>query len=300
MRRSVPAARRAGRSRYASAVSQRFFEAVSRHERRHLYDGFDPDRAPRKRSAVVTMVHDEAVFLPIWLRYYGRFFAPDDLYVLDHETTDGSTDVGGFTRIPVRHQGVDHTWMRDTVQDLQHHLLDTGYDAVVVTDVDEIVGPDPAWGDLGDYLHRLDEPFVTSNGREVVHLADVEPPIDLTRPLLAQRSRWFGNGLYSKPAVATVPMRWVPGFHRPESGELNFDPDLYLVHLHRIDRDRCLERHRRRSRRRWADLDDELGWAQHNRLVDDAAFDRWFLHDSGSDDIPVRLEPIPDRFDALV
>ena len=47
------------------------------------------------------MVYNEAVFLPIWLRYYSRFFAPDDIYVLDHESTDGSTSGSGFVRIPV-------------------------------------------------------------------------------------------------------------------------------------------------------------------------------------------------------
>src|SRR6185503_134162 len=66
---------------------------------------------PPNRSAVITMVHDEAVFLPIWLRYYSRFFAPGDIYVLDNETSDGSTAAGGFVRIPVAHDRVDHTWM---------------------------------------------------------------------------------------------------------------------------------------------------------------------------------------------
>ena len=45
-----------------------------------------------KRRAVQTMVQNEAVFLPIWLRYYSRFFAPDDIYVFDHEI-DGWLDV---------------------------------------------------------------------------------------------------------------------------------------------------------------------------------------------------------------
>jgi len=64
---------------------------------------------------VLTIVHNEAVFFPIWLRYYSRFFAPDDIYVLDHETTDGSTDGDGFVRIPVEHECVDMRWLRDTI-----------------------------------------------------------------------------------------------------------------------------------------------------------------------------------------
>ena len=51
-----------------------------------------PWRRLRKRRAVVTIVHNEPVFLPIWLGYYSRFFAAEDIYVLDNESTDGSTD----------------------------------------------------------------------------------------------------------------------------------------------------------------------------------------------------------------
>ena len=41
--------------------------------RRWRYADYDRDRAARKSRAVVTMVHDEAVFLPIWL---GAVFQP--------------------------------------------------------------------------------------------------------------------------------------------------------------------------------------------------------------------------------
>jgi hypothetical protein len=57
------------------------------------------------------MVHNEPVFLPIWIRNYSRFFGVDDVYILGNDTTDRSTDRGGFVRIPVGHGSVDHTWM---------------------------------------------------------------------------------------------------------------------------------------------------------------------------------------------
>jgi hypothetical protein len=44
----------------------------------------------RRCRAVVTMAHNEAVFLPIWWKYYARFFAPEDIYIIDHDTTDAS------------------------------------------------------------------------------------------------------------------------------------------------------------------------------------------------------------------
>jgi hypothetical protein len=256
-------------------------------------------RAPRPtRRAVVTIVHDERVFLPIWLRYYGRFFAPGDIYVLDHETTDGSTDRGGFVRIPVSHDTVDHTWMVEQLQGLQHELLDR-YDAVLVTDVDEIVAPVPELGTLGGYLDRFDEGWVNCLGYELLHLRDREPPLDLARPVLDQRGFWFHNDAYSKAALATEPMTWRPGLHGRADHKLNVDPDLRLIHLHRMDYDLCLERHRTRSRRRWAEQDASEGWAAHNRIVDEEAFADWFEHDSSFPLLEIRTEPIQPSWRGL-
>jgi hypothetical protein len=254
--------------------------------------------APGRSRAIVTIVHDEPVFLPLFLGYYGRFFAPSDIYVLDNETTDGSTDRDGFVRIPVRRGEVDHAWMVRTIQDLQHELLDR-YDVVVVCDVDEMIAPTPEWGTLGDYLDGFAEEWVNCLGYEVLHDPDREPPLDLARPVLDQRGRWFINGAYDKAAVATVPMDWRPGFHGRSDFAMKPDPDLRLVHLHRMDYGLCLERHRRRSRRPWAPRDAERGWAAHNRIVDDAAFRRWFLEDSCFENWEIRPEPIRETWRGL-
>ena len=149
-----------------------------------------------KRRAVVTIVHNEPVFLPIWLGYYSRFFAPEDIYVLDNDSTDGSTDGDGFVRVPAPHDSVDHTWMVETVQGLQHELIDR-YDVVLVTDVDEIVSPTPEWGTLTDYIDEFDEWFVNCIGYELLHLADREPPS--TR--LARS--WISGAIGSRTAATT-------------------------------------------------------------------------------------------------
>ena len=79
--------------------------------------------------------------------------------------------------------------------------------------MDEIVAPDPAWGTLRQYIDRIDEDYVNCHGFELIHKREQEPPIDLGRPVLGQRRFWFRNTLYDKPALATVPMEWEPGFH---------------------------------------------------------------------------------------
>ena len=245
-----------------------------------------------KRRAVLTMVHNEPVFLPIWLGYYSRFFAPEDIYVLDHETSDGSTDRDGFVRIPVTHESVDHTWMVRTIERQQRRLFES-YDVVLVTDVDEIVAPRPESGTLAEYIDRLgDEEFVTCYGYELIHLIDREGPFDPSRKILDQRGYWFHNGAYSKPALTMESSRWEPGFHTRKDGRMQLDPDLCLIHLHRMDYDICLARHRYRRGRRWNERDLSLDWARHNLIVEEDDFARWFYGDNSVDDRELVVQPM--------
>jgi hypothetical protein len=240
----------------------------------------------------LTIVHNEPVFLPIWLRYYSRYFEPADIYVLDHETTDGSTAGDGYVRIPVMHDTVDHRWMVEVIEEQQHRLLNR-YDVVLVTDVDEIVAPRPGRGTLADYLDRFHGEFVNCCGYELIHRVDREPRFDSSRAVLEQRGYWFANDIYDKPAISTVPMRWKPGFHRTLDGAMRPDPDLYLIHLHRMDYEICLARHRDRRGRAWNDHDVSEGWASHNRITGDEEFARWFYEDSNAYWTEVAIEPIP-------
>jgi len=275
---------------------QEFFAGL-REQRRERSPG---GRGAAPSRAIVTIVQDEPVMLPIWLRHYGRYFGAEDIYVLDHQTGDGSTDGEGFVRVPVEHDRVDHAWMVGTIRDFQHRLLDS-YETVVVTDVDELIAPDPALGTLGDYLDRLDEEFVNCLGYEVIQLPD-EPALDPAAPVLAQRGWWFANDGYDKPAIARVPMSWVPGFHTRTDGRMNLDPDLRLIHLHRVDYELCRLRHRLRSTREWNRTDLDSGWATHNRIADGDEFERWFYEDASFDrrSIRIGLEPIPPAWNEVL
>jgi len=266
-----------------------------RGERESWRSKADRERGRGRRRAVITMVHNEAVFLPIWLRYYSRFFAPEDIYVLDNETVDGSTAVAGCVIEPVAKDRVDHRWMKETIERKQHLLFERGYEIVLVTDVDEIVVPDPALGDLGDYMDTMIEDFVSCMGYEIIHLPDREPALDPARPIMEQRGFWAENAFYNKSALATTPANWEPGFHRREDGHFRFDPDLYMLHLHRVDYAVCLTRHELRSRRRWGAEDRKAGMAPHNRITERERFNRWFFTEPGMEGFSLRIEPIPER-----
>jgi hypothetical protein len=261
----------------------------------------------KKRRAVITVVHNEPVFLPIWLSYYSRFFEPDDLYVIDNETTDGSTDIGGFVRIPGRYDPIASGNLK-AIEKLQHELLEGEYDVVLVTDVDEIVTPTPEWGTLGEYIDEFAEPFVTCIGYELLHMIDREEPYDPSRPILDQRGYWFANGAYNKSALATEPMSWVPGFHHRTDERINYDPDLRLIHLHRMDYEICRARHLSRMDGGSTELDRESGRIVSNWPSEERDFERWFyeerwFHEDSEgfdgDAVHIAVERIPESFRGL-
>lgn len=252
----------------------------------------------KRPRAVVTMAKNESVLLPIWWRYYSQFFPPEDIYILDHESTDGSTAGPGFVRIPVAHPAVDWGWHRDMMQLQQHELLKR-YEMVLCTDVDEIVAPDPRMGTLGDYMERFTKEFVNCTGYEVIHLKEVEEKLDLSRGIFSQRFHWFFNPAYSKPLLATIPMYWHGGLHSRTDGKTDEDTSLYLLHLHRVDYDICLARHQQRISTPWNQRDIDEYWGYQNRITELRQFDQWFYHDSCSG-TPIQIERIPDYFRSLI
>jgi hypothetical protein len=238
-----------------------------------------PGHEPGRRRAAFTIVKDEQVMLPVWLGYYGRYFDPGDLYVLDHGSSDGSTaGLDGRCRVvPVhRDAAIDHAWLRSTVEAFQAFLL-RSYETVLFADVDELVVADPqAHAGLDAYIEAFTKPAVRCVGFNVVQQPD-EPPLRFDTPLLAQRRYWHASLKYSKRLLARIPLHWSVGFHH----ELNApddppDPELVLVHLHRADFDVCLARHRAAAARTWNEADLRAGWGWQYRIAEPAELEAWF------------------------
>ena len=143
------------------------FFAGLREQRRERYAG----RARRggRAAAIVTIVQNEPVILPIWLRYYSRYFAAEDIYVLDHET-ERRLDRRATASCGYRssHDRVDHTWMVETIEG-SSTSCSSATTTVLVTDVDEIVAPDPA-----RHARRLPRPASTRSSSTASATSD--PP----------------------------------------------------------------------------------------------------------------------------
>ena len=95
-------------------------------------------------------------------------------------------------------------------------------------------------------------------------------------------------------------MSGAAGFHGRSDFRYNPDPDLRLIHLHRMDYDVCMERHRGRQDRRWAEVDEEQRWALHNRITEPLEFERWFYEDSCLDGVEVEIEEIPAAWRGVI
>jgi hypothetical protein len=258
------------------------------------------ERDGARPRAAFTVVHDEPERLPLWLEYYGRYFAADDLYVLDHDSTDGSTEglEGRCHVVPVHRQAAfDHHWLKSTVESFQALLLHS-YDTVLFAEVDEFVVADPRrYTGLDDYIAKLAQPAATCAGFNVVQQPE-EPAVRFDMPLLAQRRYWHASHLYSKRLLARIPLRWSDGFHREYNAPDDPpDPELLLVHLHRIDYDACLARHRASSARDWNEADIAGGLGAQNRIAELEEFEEWFRHGS---DLGAPRELIPEHIRSVL
>jgi hypothetical protein len=258
------------------------------------------ERDGMRPRAAFTIVQNEGVMLPLWLDYYGRHFAADDLYVLDHDSTDASTAGldGRCHVVPVHRKATfDHHWLKSTGEAFQAFLL-RSYDTVLFADVDEFVLADPRrYAGLGAYIAELTRPAARCAGFNVVHQPD-EPPLRFDAPLLTQRRYWHASLLYSKRLLSRIPLRWSDGFHHEYNAPDDPpDPELLLVHLHRIDHDTCLERHRLSAARDWSEADVLQGAGAHNRITEPEEFEEWFRR---GPDLEAPRELIPEHIRSLL
>lgn len=253
-----------------------------------------------RARAAFTIVQNESVFLPLWLQYYQRYFDHSDIYVLDHETTDGSTDglAGRCHHLRVhRDRSFDHAWLNGTVTAFQSFLL-RSYAAVLFSEADEFVVADPAESPgLDRYIERFTGRVARCTGFEVVHDPAEEPSLQFEQPILPQRKYWQRSPMYSKPLIAREPVQWTLGFHEAASHpDIQPDPGLLLVHLHRVDYGYCVARHRATASRNWNEQDVQANYGFQNRLVEGDAFETWFVR--GLDNREREL--IPDHLKAVL
>jgi len=249
---------------------------------------------PQHKGCVLTIVREEHIFLPIWLRYYAAHFPPEDIHVLHHVcpgTEDRCCDVAhvhGANVIPVSNAIFDPVWLRDIVAEHQSRLLES-YAAVLFAEVDEIVLPDlRVHAGLREYVTAFlagSREAVRCVGWEMHHDFPAEPPADLLRPLLSQRRFGHRNELYSKALLTRRALRYALGFHTVEE-DVEQDDALLLLHLHKYDFQAYLQRHEARALMAHSATAIEKGWNHHYRVTGAELLAQYMR-------VPHAIEPLP-------
>lgn len=223
-----------------------------------------------KRTAVMTMVHNEQEMLEPWIRYYGRMFGHRSLIVIDHSSTDRTAEVArshGVGLLTLPRETFDDECRASTISNFCRGLLNF-YSVVIYTDCDEFLVPDPDhYKDLAEYCERMTNPVAYAIGLNVRHVSP-EPPLDLAKPLLPQRKFARLAASMCKPSICQEAPRWNPGFHTCDLWP-GMDKDLFLFHMKFADRDRCLARLRFTRDMPWSDISISKARGKHQRQKDE-------------------------------
>ena len=203
------------------------------------------------RVAALTMAYNEPLWAPVWARHYARQVGAEHCHLLDHGSSDGSTGGLGVHVHRLARSPLDEELRAALVAEHARRLLQT-YDAVVHSDVDELVFADPArHADLVAFAASTPHAVVTAIGLDLQHLPDEEAALDARRPLGGQRAWVRFSAAMCKPVFIRHPVRWRPGFHGCDAPPV-FDR-LHLVHLRYADLGHGLRRLARTRGQAFAD-----------------------------------------------
>jgi hypothetical protein len=214
------------------------------------------------RTAIITMVYNERVILPIWLRHYTTHCPGAVLFVIDHGSDDGSTDsVSGANVIPLPRTPFDDGDRAEFVTNLQKALLKY-YEVVIYTDCDEMLVADPRrYHSLAAFLEATRaEEVIAPTGLNVHHIPDADPILDLTEPVLGQRRHVKFGVAFCKPVVVRKPVAWAPGFHWCDCVP-TYREDLFMFHLHKMEIDLAMARLQKTSEMAWSKRAAIMGWS---------------------------------------
>lgn len=199
--------------------------------------------------AVVTMVYNEAVLLPVWLRHYGRQVGSKHCYVLDDGSSDGSTRSIAARVTHLTRSQPDECRRATIANSFCAELLDT-YHHVLFTDVDELVVADPdraptlkhwvAW-------NRKLPPVVSPFGVDLLHDHENEREIDWAKPISKQRKLIRPFSALCKPTLVSERPNWGAGFHFTQHVSKAYIGELYLFHLAFCDNRMLEDRQLRRN-----------------------------------------------------
>jgi hypothetical protein len=231
-----------------------------------------------KSKAIFTLQHNEQFYLPIWIKWYGKTFKPEDMYILAHNTTEPTLSMlkkaesDGINVIYLETDVIfDHEWLTATVHQKQRELLER-YTWVMYTDCDELVEPTDCT--LEEFIENAEEDAYRCDGFEI------------------QEKTMYRSIGFCKTLLTRVALTYVHGYHNaiPVFPIYN---TLRLYHIHKIDFQQAWERNQRIAAENWDAfaLANRLG--TQNSIAVEQDFRDWFNRDIPTG--PGEVMEVPDE-----
>jgi len=179
----------------------------------------------------LTFAYNERFFLPRWVDYYGAQLGLENLFILDHGSSDLSREgLGAVNIIKVPRSAYDEVKRVDFATYFHRALLNY-YDAGFACDIDEFVIADPfKYKNLAEFAATTKAEALACIGLELFHIRALEAEFVEALPVLFQRHHVLFDSWMCKRSFGRIPMQFGGGFHTSNQ-PVAFDDDLYLIHL---------------------------------------------------------------------
>jgi len=197
-----------------------------------------------KNLALITIIQNGNQLFKIWYQYYSKLIAPQNIYIIDYNSSDGSVDGLNCNIIRNDEFQIENVPQGNgLINRLKSELLKK-YKYVAYTDYDEILYHPKGF----DYLLSCDQEYYTTQGYEIVQNRAVEQTINFEESILQQRKFWYRCLDYDKPLITKVDFKWAHGNHsaiiETKNNNIILQPKyfdyLILIHLHKVDYIHCL------------------------------------------------------------
>ncbi|MBX2837244.1 MAG: glycosyltransferase family 2 protein [Gammaproteobacteria bacterium] len=219
------------------------------------------------KIAVITMVYNESVNLPIWINHYTDQCPGCELFVIDHGSDVSVRDeFTGINVLRLPRSDFDERRRADMVSRLQNALI-LEFDWVFYTDCDELV-VSRHHDTLAEALENepAEVKSVNAVGFNVWHDVDGdESAFDRSRSIGEQRRYAKFEKFMCKPFASRVPIHWIPGFHTSDLPP-HFGSGYYLVHTKYIDYEESDRRRALTAGLEWSKEALDKGWSSHQRI----------------------------------
>lgn len=248
-----------------------------------------------EKVAIICPIKDENTFIHKFFEYYKQHLESRDIYILDFGSSEEYIKDVILPNANVIHTDVDILDAPGVFNEIKKNmelLKSEGYDFVIPLDVDEILYyyEDPnsvyyqAIGGLKGFLQGLTKKdnIITCRGYEVLHIPTLQEDLKADEPWSNQIKYWYPEQQhYGKTLISRNQLDWGIGFHKYKINNVwqnpQYNSQLFLIHMHKIDFKTTIERHQKWSSMQWSDETIENGYNYHYRMNERQKIIDWYF-----------------------